>query len=94
MPLVWRNRVGAIGVRQGHLLESDWYEVEIVDRLGAGDALASGVIHGLLNDDWEQAISVGAALGALKHSVPGDFPWITPDEVQAVLKGSSLRIQR
>lgn len=93
-PLVWRNRFAAVGYSLGKLYESAWYDVEIVDRLGAGDALAAGLIHGLLAGDLETGVHYGAAIGALKHSIPGDLPWITKDEVEAVLAGGGLRIRR
>lgn len=92
--LVWRNRVAAVGFSAGQLYESAWYDVEIVDRLGAGDALAAGVIHGLLDGDPKRAIDVGAAMGAIKHTIPGDLPWIQPDEVEAALAGAGLRVRR
>lgn len=92
--LVWRNRFAAVGYSAGELHESAWYEVEIVDRLGAGDALAAGLIHGLLDGDLKRGIDYGAALGALKHTVPGDLPWVDPAEVEAVLSGAGLRVRR
>jgi 2-dehydro-3-deoxygluconokinase len=93
-PLVWRNKFGAVGFAEGHFHETPWYEVEIVDRLGAGDALASGLIHGLLDGDFEKGLAYGAAMGALKHTIPGDFPLMSKDEVEAVLSGQGLRIKR
>jgi 2-dehydro-3-deoxygluconokinase len=92
--LVWRNRFAAVGYSTGQTHESAWYEIEIVDRLGGGDALAAGLIHGLLDGDLKKGLDYGAALGALKHTIPGDLPWITRDEVEAVLKGQGLRIKR
>jgi 2-dehydro-3-deoxygluconokinase len=93
-PLVWRNRFAAVGYSNGQTHESAWYEVEIVDRLGAGDALAAGLIHGLLDGDLKKGLDYGAALGALKHTVPGDIPWITKEEIEAALQGQGLHIQR
>ncbi len=92
--LVWKNKFAAIGYSAGETHESAWYEVEIVDRLGAGDALASGLIHGLLDGDLKKGIDYGAAMGALKHTIPGDIPWINREEVEAALKGQGLRIKR
>lgn len=92
--LVWKNRFAAVGYSAGKIHESAWYEVEIVDRLGAGDALAAGLIHGLLDGDLKKGLDYGAALGALKHTIPGDLPWITKDEVEAVLRGQGLRVRR
>ena len=93
-PLVWRNRFGAVGSSAGNLHETVSYEVEIVDRLGAGDAFASGVIHGLLDGDFAKGLHYGAAMGALKHTVPGDLPFVSLEEVEAVLAGQGLRIRR
>ena len=92
--LVWRNRFGAIGYSEGKFYETPWYDVEIVDRLGAGDALAAGVIHGLLQGNLERALAYGAAMGALKHSLPGDLPWLSVQEIESVISGQALRIQR
>src|SRR5262245_59842952 len=92
--LVWKNRFAAVGFSAGQTHESAWYEVEIVDRLGAGDALASGLIHGLLDGDLKKGLDYGAAMGALKHTIPGDLPWITKEEVEAVIGGQGLRIKR
>jgi 2-dehydro-3-deoxygluconokinase len=33
-------------------------------------------------------------MGAIKHTIPGDLPWITKEEVEAVLSGQGLRIKR
>jgi 2-dehydro-3-deoxygluconokinase len=92
--LVWRNRFAAVGYSDGNTYESAWYEVEIVDRLGAGDALAAGLIHGLIDNDLKKGLDCGAALGALKHSIPGDLPWISRDEIEAAMQGQGLRIRR
>ena len=83
-----------MGYANGQFHESPWYEVEIVDRLGAGDALASGLIHGLLDGDFVKGIETGAAMGAIKHTIPGDLPWMSKDEIDAVMSGAGLRIRR
>lgn len=93
-PLVWRNRFAAVGYAGGKTFESAWYEVEIVDRLGAGDALAAGLIHGLIDGDLKKGLDYGAAMGALKHTIPGDLPWLTKDEIEAAVQGDGLRIKR
>ncbi|MCU0704982.1 MAG: sugar kinase [Fimbriiglobus sp.] len=93
-PLVWRNNFGAVGYANGELHETPTYEVEIVDRLGAGDAMASGIIHGLLDGDFLKGLQYGAAMGAIKHTIPGDLPWIDKAEVEATMTGQGLRIKR
>jgi 2-dehydro-3-deoxygluconokinase len=93
-PLVWKNSWTAIAYRDGSIVRTSTYEVEIVDRLGAGDSFAAGFIHGMLDGDLQRALDFGVAASALKHSIPGDFAWITRDEVEAMLKGGGLRISR
>ncbi|WP_020469745.1 sugar kinase [Zavarzinella formosa] len=93
-PSVWKNTFTAVGHAKGQFLRTAIHEVEIVDRLGAGDAFVSGLIHGLMNGDLQQGLDYGAAMGALKHTVPGDFPWLTKAEVEGVVNGMGLRIRR
>jgi 2-dehydro-3-deoxygluconokinase len=93
-PLVWKNTWTAIVYQDKRVLRTRTYEVEIVDRLGAGDSFAAGLIHGLLDGDWQKALDYGVAASAIKHSIPGDFNWITRAEVEALLKGPGLRISR
>jgi 2-dehydro-3-deoxygluconokinase len=93
-PLVWRNSWTAIAYSSGQVFKTRSYEVEIVDRLGAGDSFAAGLIHGLLDNDLKKGLDFGVALSAIKHTIPGDFAWITRDEVEALLQGGGLRISR
>ncbi|MCC6416870.1 MAG: sugar kinase [Gemmataceae bacterium] len=93
-PLVWKNTWTAIAYQGGKLYRTRTYEVEIVDRLGAGDSFAAGLIHGLLGDDLQRGLDWGVAASALKHSIPGDFAWITPEEVEGLLRGGGMRISR
>jgi 2-dehydro-3-deoxygluconokinase len=47
-----------------------------------------------MKDSYQAAVRYGTAFSALKHSMPGDFNWATPSEVESLLKGSSLRVAR
>jgi 2-dehydro-3-deoxygluconokinase len=93
-PLVWRNTWTAIAYRDGTVHRTRTFEVEIVDRLGAGDSFAAGLIHGLLDGDLQKGLDYGVAASALKHTMPGDFAWVTREEVEVLLKGGGLRISR
>jgi 2-dehydro-3-deoxygluconokinase len=63
----------------------------IVDRVGAGDSFAAGLIYGLQSLPQE-ALEFAAAAGCLKHSIWGRF---TAEEVQALVKGGGAgRVQR
>ncbi len=93
-PLVWKNTWTAVACQAGTIYRTRSYEVEIVDRLGAGDSFAAGLIHGLLEGNLQKGLDFGMAVSALKHSIPGDFAWVSREEVEALLKGGGLRINR
>jgi 2-dehydro-3-deoxygluconokinase len=69
---------------------------DIVDRIGAGDAFAAGLIHGLdLFGEAEKALAFAVAASCLKHSLPGDFNLASENDVLALMKGEkSGRVQR
>jgi 2-dehydro-3-deoxygluconokinase len=91
---VWKDRIGAVGYSKGKVFETSAYEVEVVDRLGGGDAFAAGLIHGMTGGDFARGLAYGAATGALKHTVPGDLPFMSKEEVEAVLAGHGVKIRR
>ena len=93
-PLVWKNSWTAMAYSDGVVYRTNTYEVEIVDRLGAGDSFAAGFIHGMLEGNLQRGLDYGVAVSAIKHTIPGDFAWVTPEEVEALLKGGGLRISR
>lgn len=60
----------------------------IVDRIGAGDAFAVGVLHALRSGgDIAEAARTGLALTALKHSLPGDASLFRQADIDAYLAG-------
>jgi len=92
---VLRNNWTAIAYQDGKIFRDRKYEVEIVDRVGAGDSFTAGFLFGWLREkDVQKGVQYGNAFAALKHTVPGDFNWNTLEEVEAQLKGTGLRISR
>ena len=64
----------------------------IVDRIGAGDAFAAGVLHGLIEGgDARAAAEAGLALTCLKHSLPGDASLFTRADLAAFGEGLDVR---
>ena len=75
------------------------YEIRaIVDRVGGGDSFAAGLIFALNDKEFaapQAAINFAVAASCLKHSILGDFNYITRDEVAALTKGdASGRVKR
>ncbi len=71
------------------IYERGGYEVEVVDRIGAGDAFAAGFLHGYLAHDVERGLDYGAALAALKHTYHGDTAWASAEDVQGLIAGGN-----
>ncbi len=78
------------------LLSRKYDITHIVDRVGAGDSFAAGLIYGLSNHDSpQQALEFAVAASCLKHSVPGDFNRFAAEEVWALAGGGgSGRVER
>lgn len=93
-PSVWRNTWTAIAYAGGAILRGPVYDIEIVDRVGAGDAFAGGFLYGYLTQDVEAGLRYGVALSTLKQTNPGDLVWASKQECERLLAGSGLRIVR
>ena len=69
--------------------------LEIYDRVGGGDSFASGLIYGLLEGKTpEESVNYGAAHGALAMTTPGDTTTVSFAEVEKVMKGGTVRVDR
>jgi 2-dehydro-3-deoxygluconokinase len=61
----------------------------IIDRIGAGDAFAAGVLHAHLNGgDADAMAKSGLALTCLKHSLPGDASLFSQADIDAFTSGN------
>jgi 2-dehydro-3-deoxygluconokinase len=95
-PSVWHNRWTAIAYEAASdtVHDAPTYDVEVVDRVGSGDAFVGGFLYGYLREGIAEGVRYGVALSAIKQTVPGDLVYATRDEVDRALNGGSLRIER
>jgi 2-dehydro-3-deoxygluconokinase len=85
----------AVAWVNGTTISAPVLELDIYDRVGGGDGFASGFFYGLLsNESPEEAMRLGWAHGALLMTFPGDTTMATLEQVRALAKGGSARIQR
>ena len=77
-------------------LFSKSYHVHIVDRVGGGDSFGAGLIYSLINGkDNKDALEFAVAASCLKHSIEGDFNFISVEEAEKLAGGDgSGRVQR
>ena len=91
---VLRNGWTSIAYSGGAIIRDKTYELEIVDRVGGGDAYVAGFAYGFLKADVATGVRYGNAFSALKQTTWSDFCWATLGEVEALLAGSGVRIVR
>jgi 2-dehydro-3-deoxygluconokinase len=93
--VVTNGATGAVGATPAGAFEQPAYSVQVVDRIGAGDAFAAGVLWGLLTESSLQSgLERGAAMAALKMTLRGDHYRLGAEEVDALRAGETHEINR
>ena len=68
---------------QGHTFESKMFTFNILDRVGGGDAFASGLIYAMIHDFRPMdMVNFAVASSAIKHTIHGDANII--DDVKSI----------
>lgn len=67
--------------------ESAYENINVIDRVGSGDAYVSGVLYGMLkyNMNCKKALEFGNAASALKNTVIGDILCTNIDEIKSII---------
>lgn len=88
-----RLRAMALGPSET-VADTDWRAIEVVDRLGGGDAFAGGFIAAYIEepDNLTRALNLGLAASALKHTMPGDFLCATREEIEAAATSDAVAV--
>ncbi len=70
-----------------HFTDRPYQNIQVVDRIGSGDAYVSGVLYSLLSSgDPEMAVQFGNAMAAIKNTIPGDMVSTNVKEVANIIK--------
>ncbi|MEK4249336.1 sugar kinase [Paenibacillus sp. FSL W7-1287] len=81
--------------KEGQFYYSHPLTFAVYDRVGAGDAYASGIIHGELTEaEPAHAVEFAAYAAMLAHTVAGDTPLATEQEVLDAMKISTRDVSR
>jgi 2-dehydro-3-deoxygluconokinase len=88
--------LSAVCFYRDHIFRAQRVEnIEVLDRVGSGDAFAAGFIYGFLNGyDPQFAVDCGVALGALTMTTVGDNSSSTLEEVKNLMQGGNLHLFR
>ncbi|TWS95362.1 sugar kinase [Streptococcus sp. sy018] len=81
---------------QGNTLyQTSKERIQVLDRVGTGDAFTAGIIHGCVNDLPEQKIlDTAMASFVFKHTIEGDVNMITSSEIERLVRHESHEIKR
>lgn len=68
--------------------EPPYEDIDVVDRIGSGDAYIAGVLYGLLAhpDNYQKALEYGNATSAVKNTIVGDLPSSDLVEINALIR--------
>ncbi len=85
---------GAYGWDGSQVIHQPTFETTIIDALGAGDALAGGVIDGWLRNDFAAGLKQGAALAAMALSQVGDMVVANRSMLDDLVGKGQRKVQR
>ena len=66
--------------------EKPYTDIDVIDRIGSGDAYVSGVLYGYLKyNDPFKALQYGNATSSVKNTIPGDLPASDRKEIDGII---------
>lgn len=89
-----RSGAGSATLFDDSLVEVDALPADMVDRLGAGDAFAAGLIDGFLDGDIVLGMQRGSVLASLALTQEGDMLTTSRTELEGLRQGSQRRLTR
>lgn len=91
-----RHNFSAVCFADGKIFKAKGYEnIEVLDRVGSGDAFASGFIYAILSGkDAQHAVDYGVAHGALAMTTVGDNSTATLGEIESLMNNKGANVRR
>lgn len=77
------------------LYQTEYKAVEVLDRIGTGDAFASGILLSYI-EKWDNQAGVEFAIvnAVLAHTIHGDVPLTTRDQIYRIMKNPGIELIR
>ena len=77
------------------ILKSKTYSIDIIDRVGTGDAYTAGFLCGYAKDmDLNYTLEFATASSVLKHTIPGDVTTMNIKEVESLFQDNNFEVSR
>lgn len=74
--------------------EAPYNDIDVVDRIGSGDAYVAGALYGLLRyGDPQKALEYGDATSSTKCTITGDLPLSDLKEIDRIIRGHKAKGQ-
>lgn len=71
------------------------YRLQVVDRVGSGDAFSAGVVYSLIhNRSVADTVCFAAAACAMKHEIVSDINYSTVEEIEALKENMGFDVKR
>ncbi|MBR5439870.1 MAG: sugar kinase [Clostridia bacterium] len=78
-----------------HYQDEPYLNIDVIDRIGSGDAYVAGALYGLCKyKNIEQAAKYGDAMAALKETIHGDMTECDLIDVERIIKSHSTTGQK
>jgi 2-dehydro-3-deoxygluconokinase len=88
------SKDGLIGWDRQTYYSAPAHNIEVIDRIGAGDAMVAGVLHGWLQGDFPKGIQYGVLTAALALSQYGDLVLTSREDLDMLLNSNPQDIVR
>lgn len=77
------------------LYETERESIQVLDRVGTGDAFTAGIIYGLIeNVSIQETLELGMASFKFKHTIEGDINIVTKKDIMQFMTKGDLDIKR
>lgn len=74
---------------------SPQYHLQVVDRVGSGDAFSAGLLYGIIHGkSVADTVCFASAACAMKHEIVSDINYSTVDEIQALKENMGFDVKR
>ncbi len=81
--------------QDAQLYQTDKLSIQVLDRVGTGDAFTAELIHGMIQKESpEKRLAIAMASFKFKHTIEGDSNVITQEDINHLLDDMSHETKR